>query len=147
MKINMIKMPGGVLLPAYDLSEEQMTKFKTGEVYEVEIKMRRNIRFHRKAFALLNFCYDHWSEDKALEHLDKTAQFDVFRKHLTCLAGYYNSYVGINGSVRIEAKSISYGAMETGEFEQWYNAIVKAALKHIFHSVDVSVENRLMSFF
>ena len=142
-----MKMAGGNLSPAYDLDSEQMTKFKTGDMVEVEIKQRRNPKFHRKAFALLNFCYEHWSEDKALEHLDKSAQFDVFRKHLTCLAGYYDSLYNIKGEVRIEAKSLSYGSMSANDFEQWYGALVKAALKHVFTTASVDVENKLMSFF
>jgi len=122
-----------------------MTRFKTGETYEIEIKLSRNPRFHGKVFAFFNFCYAHWKGDN--EFLDEVKQFDVFRANLTVLAGYFDSYYSIKGEPRIEAKSLSYSSMSQEEFEGLYNALIRAALKHIFRGCDKSVENKLTSFF
>ena len=145
MKINFIKQYGGVLVPADDLEAEQMGRFKTGEMYESEIKLTRNPAFHRKVFQFFSFCFDHWAGDR--EFLNEKAQKDVFRKNLTVMAGYYVELVNIKGEVRIEAKSLSFGSMTQDEFEQCYSALINAAMKHIFPGADESTYNQLVSFF
>ena len=125
MKINFIKLEGGILTPASDYEEERLKKFKTGEVYEVEIKLSRNPKFHRKMFAFFNHCFHYWKGDK--EFIDEVGQFDVFRKNLTVLAGYYREYYNMKGEMRIEAQSLSFGSMDQEQFEQVYSAITQAA--------------------
>jgi len=71
----------------------------------------------------------------------------VFRSHLTVLAGYYDSFAGIDGRVRVEAKSISYSNMTQEEFEQLYSALINAAIKHIFGDADENTRNQLYNFF
>jgi len=122
-----------------------MSRFKTGELYTVEIKLSRNPAFHRKVFQFFNFCFQYWSGPMAI--VDESEQFDVFRKNLTVLAGYYMELVTIKGDVRIEAKSISYSGMDQEEFEKFYNSLITAALKHIFGDADEDMYNKLMSFF
>lgn len=144
MKIQIIKQPGGALIPASDLEAEKLAKFKTGEQYEIEIKLARNPAFHRKVFAFFNFCFEHWQgNDVQCE----AKQFDVFRSQLTCLAGYYDEYHKIGGGVRVEAKSLAFSSMSQEEFEKFYSAAINAAMKHIFRSADQSVYDRLYSFF
>ena len=146
MIIQMQKLPGGTFCPANDIEVDKTTKFKSGELYEVNIKRTRNPSFHRKMFAFLNFCFSYWSSEK--EFLDESAQFDVFRKHLTVLAGYYIQLFNIKGDIRIEAKSLSYGSMTPEEFEQCYNAMIGAAIKNIFNGLEnPNIEHQLMGFF
>ena len=145
MKINFVKQPGGVLIPADDYEVERLTKFKTGEMYEVEIKLSRSPAFHRKCFAFMKFCFEHWRSDR--EFLDEHEQFKCFRNNLTVLSGYYTETFKINGDVRIEAKSLSFGSMDQEEFEGCYNAMITAACKHIFKSTDDNTYNQLLSFF
>ena len=145
MKIEMIKQAGGVLTPATDLEAEKLVKFKTGELYTVEIKNSRNIQFHRKAFAFFNYCFEHWACGD--EHLTTQAQFNVFRANLAVLAGYYDTFHSISGSVRVEAKSISFSAMSQEEFEHFYIALTNAAMKHIFKGCDEDTYKKLISFF
>lgn len=145
MKINFIKNAGGVLTPASDMDAERLTKFKTGEMYEVEIKRTRSPQFHRKVFAFFNFCFEHWEMPEGC--IDEVGQMKVFRNHLTVLAGYYDSFHGIDGKIRIEAKSLSFGSMSQEEFEQFYNAAINAAMKNLFKAGDDEVYNRLVSFF
>ena len=145
MKVSFIKHPGGFMIPASDLEAEKLTRFKTGEMYEVEIKLTRNAAFHRKVFAFFNFCFEYWKGDNEFQCEQK--QFDVFRDHLTVLAGYYDSYYGIDGRVRIEAKSISYSNMSQEDFESLYNALINAALKNIFNTMDENTYQQLLGFF
>lgn len=145
MKVSVIKQPGGTLVPASDIEAERLTRFKTGEMFEIEIKNSRNLQFHKKVFAFFNFCFEHWQGER--EFLSPTAQFDVFRANLTVLAGYYHELINLKGEVRIEAKSLSFGSMSQEEFEECYHALVNAACKHIFHDASKEVEDRLLSFF
>ena len=145
MKIEMVKFAGGLLSPANDMEEQKLSKFKTGDLYTIEIKLPRNPKFHAKVFAFFNFCFNYWKGDN--EYQDEAKQFDVFRNHLTCLAGFYNSYSGIDGRTRVEAKSLAFGNMTQEEFESCYNAMINAAMAHIFNKPDDNTYNKLQSFF
>lgn len=145
MLLQFIKRPGGLLEPADDITAEKLTKFKTGEQYEAEIKRHRNPAFHRKTFAFLNFCFEHWSGGN--EYQDKEAQFDRFRRDLTILAGYRNEVFKIDGSLRVEAQSLSYANMTQDEFEQFSVAMQNAAMRTIFKNADEQTIQRLYSFF
>ena len=145
MKICFIKQPGGVLVPADDREAERLTKIKSGDAVVAEIKLTRNGKFHRKAFAFFNFCFEYHVPQHELQ--TDEAQFNGFRKDLTILAGYYDQYVRLNGDTRIEAKSLAFDAMDAEEFEQCYVALTNAAMKHIFKTADEATYNRLISFF
>lgn len=144
-----MKHPGGVFSPASDIDLERLQRFKNGEMYTAEIKLTRNPQFHRKVMAFFGFCFQHWSADKAgLSYADERTQFNRFRKDLTILAGYYDTVVNIRGEVRAEAKSIAYANMQQDEFEELYNALINAAIKHVFAGTrDKSILNQLQSFF
>ena len=71
----------------------------------------------------------------------------MFRKNLIVLAGYREEYYRIDGSVRVEARSIAFSNMQQSEFEDCYHALIQAAMTHIFHSADEKTYNRLIGFF
>lgn len=145
MKHTMLKLASGILAPATEAEAERMKRYKNGAVYEIEMKEPRNGDFHRKVFSFLTFCFEHWvSEHDQIQN--EARQFEVFRDNMTVLAGYYDSYYKLDGSVRIEAKSISYSSMDQAEFEQYYNALVNVAMRKIFLTDDQNTFNRLMSF-
>jgi len=124
-----------------------MKRFKTGEMYVVEIKLTRNPAFHRKIFAFFNFCFEHWN-DEGREFMDHKSQYDLFRNKLTIAAGYYTEcYDPITGELELKAESLSYDNMEQEYFERCYSAIVNAALDHIFGKCDEDTVNQLLSFF
>lgn len=149
MIIPMMKNAGGVFCPADEMYLPDLQSFKNGEIYEIELKRTRNPAFHRKVFAFFKFCFNHWAADKTeWKHFDERKQFDTFRKHLTVLAGFYESTYNIKGDLRIEAQSLSYGNMEQAEFESCYKALISAAIKHIFNdSTDENTLNQLYEFF
>ena len=47
------------------------------------------------------------------------------------MAGHYDSFYRIDGTVRIEAKSISFAQMKEGDFDKFYSATIDAILKYI----------------
>ena len=149
MEIQMIKQPGGLLLPASDGDAERLERFKSGAIYPIEIKQARNPAFHGKVFAFMQFCFEHWSADKTdARFKTSAAQFDTFRKNLTVLAGYKDVTFTIDGRLRVEAKSLAFANMEQAEFEECYSALINAALAHVFNNTkDQRILNQLMSFF
>lgn len=144
MKINMVKQYGGVLVPSSDLDSEKLIKFKTGETYEIDIKLSRCPAFHRKVFAFLNFCFQHWQCEIIS---NEQVQFDRMREELTIYGGYYHKVYNLKGELRLVAKSISYSNMPQEEFEDFYLCLTNAAMQTIFKGADNETYNKLISFF
>lgn len=149
MKIEMIKAPGGSFHPVSEEEAERLKRFKNGEQYQVEIKLTRNPAFHRKTFSFFNFCFEHWCAERAgMEFMNREAQLNTFRNHLTVLAGYYDQSYGIDGRIRIEAKSLAFASMDQETFEACYSALINAAIKHVFGGTeDENVLAQLRSYF
>lgn len=146
MKISMIKLAGGHLVPANDSEAERMKRFKNNGAYEIEIKQIRNYEFHKKVFAFFNFCFEHYVS--SLDNAPHERQFELFRNELTVLAGYYDTFYTLRGTIRVEAKSLSFGSMSQEEFEQCYSGLINAALKHVFgNTKDQNIINQLYAFF
>ncbi len=145
MKITMLKFHGGQLSPANEMAAEALEKFRNGEQYQVEIKLTRNPQFHAKVFAFFNFCFEHWVSDK--QFMSDSDQRDCFRKNLTVIAGFYDTYHTIAGDTRIEAKSLAYASMTPEDFEACYKALIAAAIRTIFKDCGPEVEQRLIGFF
>lgn len=149
MIIPMMKNAGGVFCPADEMYLPDLQSFKNGEIYEIELKRTRNPAFHRKVFSFFKFCFNHWAADKTeWRYFDERTQFDTFRKNLTVLAGYKVASYTIDGRMRVEAQSLSYGNMEQDEFERCYSALINAAMQNIFKGCnDERILDRLYAFF
>ena len=150
MKLDMIKGCGGTLSPASDEVADKLAKFKSGEIYPIEIKRARNPQFHGKVFAFFAFCLEHWSADKTQwENMGSADQGTSFRKQLTIQAGYFTQTYSLDGTgFVIEAKSLRFGNMEQEEFEACYSALINAAIKTVFAgTTDERILNRLQEFF
>jgi hypothetical protein len=112
------------LQPVFNSDYEKLkeSKLKMGEVYEVEIKKKRNYEFHKKFFALINLCH---------ENQDIFDYYDDTREYLTIKAGYYRKIMMPNGNIQVRAKSISFATMDEIEFEELYQRVITAACNFI----------------
>lgn len=147
MIIEMTKTPDGFVM-ADEMFLPALQKLQTGGMYEVEVKRTRNPQFHKKVFKFFKFCFDHWAADKTeWQYFDERTQFDVFRKNLTVLAGFKDVSYTIDGRVRVEAKSLAFANMTQDEFERCYQALITAAIQHIFQGCDDRTAGQLYSFF
>ena len=132
MKLDFIKLPGGALSPANEETADSMKRFKNNEQMQVDVTMPRNIDFHRKAFALANKAFAHWCADGTKDqYKTHKTQFESFREQLTVLAGYYDEVYAIDGSVRLIAKSLSFGSMDQEQFEHFYSALWQAIANNV----------------
>ena len=150
MKLEMVKGYGGILSPASDEVAEKLKRFKSGEIFPVEIKRPRNQSFHGKVFKFFEFCFEHWSASKTQwDNMDSPSQGESFRKQLTIIAGYSITTYSLDGTGFVtEAKSLSFGNMDQEEFEACYSALINAAIKTVFAGTDdEKILNRLQGFF
>ena len=147
MKINMVKLHGGGLIASTDIDTDKMRRFENGGTYEIDIKLSRNPKFLSKMMVFFHYCFSHWDGWEAHEHCTEKEQFERMRKDLTILAGFYVQTVRLDGSFRVEAKSLAFDNMDEDEFSECYHAVVQASIKHIFHNADEKIINNLYNFF
>jgi len=134
-----VKHPGGSFVPATDEDKAFADKIGAGEIVKLKMTRARNYQFHKKYFSLLNLAFDFFEpppipgdpEKKWMKDVVPEKNFERFRKDIAILAGYYDATYRVDGSVRIEAKSISFGSMSEDEFERLYSATVDVVLKHV----------------
>ena len=136
MKI-LCKKSGRYLIPMYDSDGEALAecRLKDGEVYEVDIKTPRNIKHHRKLFALYNLCF---------ENQDLFESIEDMRYYLTCKAGYYRIVETGSGEM-IVPKSLKFSKMDQIEFNQLYDATLKFVAKWL-NITEETIINELINF-
>jgi len=131
----LIKNIGGFLSPGDQTTADFVFRLKTGQAIHADFKKVRNYQFLKKFFVLINFLYEHWEpgelQDPKWKNIKPQKSFDRFRKDLIVLAGFYEAFYRLDGSTRIEAKSISFGNMGEEEFEELYSRVIDVGLKHV----------------
>lgn len=136
MEISLAKTISG--LQGFDPStREWLDKLKTGDVIRADFKKARNPAFHRKGMSLLSLAYEYWQPGELSNQYGTVEKnFDQFRKDLTILAGFFHQYVRLDGSIRIEAKSISFGSMDEEEFSKLYQSLLTVIIQRILPQYD-----------
>lgn len=131
MDANLTKTLSG-MLPSDPDSEEWYAKRKLGSTYRVSLTEIRNYRFLKKFFALLNLGFEYWEPGKiSCDYGIPEKNFKRFRKDVTILAGYYHSVIRLDGTVRIEADSISFAKMNVDTFADLYSKVLDVLLNRI----------------
>lgn len=119
MKIKLLNTISG-LVPIYDEGFDEKKKLKIGEIYEAEIRLQRNIRFHRKFMALLNCAWAYLPE--ATQGGFRT--IENFRKYLTVAAGFCDVFYSPTYGQWVEIpKSLSFDKMDDAEFQKLYESV------------------------
>lgn len=137
MKIMMVKQLNGSLLPAHDSDYEKLKKIKLNKMVEVEITQKRNLKFLRKFFALINLVYQNQDHYNNIDHL---------RYDLTIESGFYNvRYNKFTGEEIIEPKSISFSSMDEVEFSDLYNKFLTTVVR-VFGWDGEDIESNLSEF-
>lgn len=121
MKILMARNLNNNLVCAYNSDLDLLKKLKLNEIIEVEIKRKRNIRFHKKFMALIELLFQNQEI-----YTDK----DDLRYDLTIEAGHYELRANIHGEEVKKAKSISFASMDETEFSELYNSVIDVIVKY-----------------
>ena len=119
MKLLVINTPRG-LVPFGDDDYEAKKKLKVGQTYTAEIRVARNVEFHRKYFALIAYAWEFLNERETQAFKTK----DGFRKAIEIAAGHYEPQYNIaTGQFDHVPKSISFGSMDDAEFSDLYGRV------------------------
>lgn len=124
MEIHLVRTTLG--LQAYsDEDYEELRKIKVGSVVRARIVQPRNVRFHRKFFALLNAAWDCLTERQRANLRSK----DTFREQLLITSGFSEPLYDMGGQKFQErAKSISFAKMDEPAFNEVYNRVLDTIL-------------------
>jgi len=116
MQLTLIKTLNGSFKLAFDSDFEKAKSIPLNEPFEVVYTKKRNAKFHRKFFALINLCYQNQSIFNNLEHL---------RKELIICAGHYELIFDLeSGTQKKEAQSISFAKMYETECNKLYTDVL-----------------------
>ena len=119
MKLLIINTPRG-LVPLGDDDYEEKKKLKLGQTYSVEVKVARNVDFHRKYFALIAYAWEFLNEQETATFKSK----DNFRKYLEISAGHCDVIFHPRLQEFVEIpKSISFGSMDNTAFSELYERV------------------------
>jgi hypothetical protein len=121
MDIYLVKRSDNSFIAANNSDYESVLKLKVGETYKHVVTKPRNLKHHRKLFALFNLVYDNQERFKHLEDL---------RNELVKEAGYFEEYVTLQGELMRKAKSIAFNNMDQFEFDMLYSKVKDVVCIH-----------------
>ena len=140
MKLLVVNTPRG-LVPMGDDDYDEKKKLKLGETYSVEVKVVRNLDFHRKYFALISYAWEFLNEQETAAFRTK----DGFRKSVEIAAGHYEPQYDLTTRSYIHApKSISFGKMDNAAFSDLYRRVKDVIFSIIGDRVNEDEFERLL---
>ena len=125
------------LMPIDDLDKTKIGKIPFDTPLEFDVKVPRNIKFHRKFFAMLNLAFENQEEFK---------NFQIFREAVIIGAGFFEKVQRLHGEEIIVAKSISFAQMDNEQFEQLYTACIDTIIDY-FNFTKKDFESELAMFY
>lgn len=132
MKVFFVKQLNNTFKAANNSDYEKLLKLKVGEEYQCDIKQPRNLKFHRKFFALIKMVY---------ENQERYSNSDRLRKDLIIEAGFYDEWTDLQGVVQREAKSISFGSMKEDEFQDLYSRVIDVIVQYFHFEKQLIIDN------
>jgi hypothetical protein len=125
----------------YDTDADNKHKLKEGTDVVCEVKRARNVRFHKKFFALLRLVLDNLPDDtiRGLELYSEEAFLLQLKEDMKL-------YHVTNGGVK-QYISISFAAMDDTAFERFYSLCVKLITTKYLPGVTAkSIEDEIYRF-
>lgn len=137
MKFFVVKQLNNTLKVSFNSDYEKIKKLKVNEEYQCEIKRPRNIKFHRKFFALINMLFDN-------QEIYNNA--DDLRGDLIIEAGFYRVVTDFKGVEKKKPKSIKFSSMDEDEFSDLYNRVLDVIVQY-FHFDKQSIIDNVEQYF
>lgn len=122
--------------PVDDNANKIFKRYKLGDVIEMDHKAKRNVRFHRKYFSMLNLTF---------QNQDITNNENDFREAVQIAAGFYHYQKQIDGSEIKRSDSIAFDKMDDITFEHLYNNVFDVCL-HILGCKSSELELELLKY-
>ena len=137
MKLLVVKTISG-LKAAYDSDLENFKKIPLNDIFEIEYKKRRNVRFHRKFFSLINLYYS---------NQDNYTNVDDLRHDLLIVSGFYEDKTNyLTGEITRVSKSLKFSSMDEIEFNQVYED-VKNTISKLLSVSNEELEKEVEQYF
>lgn len=132
------------LLPLYGSDYDERKRLKEGDEVLVEIKRARNVKFHKKYFALLRLTLDNLP-DQVIE------QYRLYSpEDLNKLVKYFLGYadlVSVGELHYLQERSIAFDKMDESEFETFYKRAVQLIRDTFLQGVtDEQIQEELYRF-
>ena len=125
MKKHLFAKRLSMLAPADDEAQAAVQSLGAGELVQVIIHKPRNLKFHRKFFSMLQIVYQNQERFSSLERLLTAVKLE---------AGWYeDGPVEAGGKITYLPKSISFAAMDSTEFDQFYREAIGAVVRLLPH--------------
>lgn len=135
-----VNTPRG-LVPFGDDDYDQKRKLKLGEAYSVEVRVARNVDFHRKYFALISYSWEFLNE----KEIERFKSKENFRKYLEIAAGHCEVIYHPRLQEFVEIpKSISFGSMDNAGFSDLYERVKNVIFSIIGGRVSETEFERLL---
>lgn len=136
MKLYLQKTISG-LKPLYDSDLDLYKKIPFDVPFEFEVRIGRNIKFHKKFFAMLNLSFQNQEEFKS---------FEIFRQAVIIGAGFYEQIQRMHGEIMIIPKSISFAKMDEDEFQLLYSSVLDTIIEY-FNFPKKEIEEEIAKFY
>lgn len=105
----------GHLVPANSQAEEAIKTLPADRWLKVKVTLPRNVKHHRKYFALLNAVFPHQT---------MWPTFNKFREKFEEALGFGEYHVNGRGERYFEKESIAFAKMDQTEFQEFYERAV-----------------------
>lgn len=135
MKIRTVKTEYG-LVPETDEDKLKYNKAEYGTTFDCKSVSKRNSRFHRKFFSMVQLAWENCPESIAKNYPQQQNVPEKFWKELVKRSGYYEEQVNFKGIKEYTAKSIAFDSMDNDEFEDLYSAVLDTILRWIMPDTD-----------
>ena len=122
------KKDGNRLAPCDEKAEAVLSRIKNGAELRIEITRPRNIRHHRKFYALVNLVFQNQESYKTVDHL--VAALKAAVNHCDVIQGADDS------TLILAPKSISFGSMDQTAFDEFYDRCIDVIAKSFLSGVD-----------
>ena len=140
-EIMLRKLLNGTFKPVYDSDYELAKKYKTGEDYAAKIRKPRNLKFHKKFFALLGLVLDNMPETKQ----EQFSTTDHILKAIKWELNMYEIRATASGEAYPEWESIAFHKMDDVEFNSFYEKAVDVICNHFIPITDPDERKGLMA--
>lgn len=136
------------LIPSGTEANTWFMRLKSGAEVNVTVTVPRNLKFHRKFFAMLHVSFDahDWPEIET-ESGPVKCSFEMFRAYVTIKSGHYEMDVTPEGKLRPRAKSIAFAKMSEAEFNKVYSDVLNVILLRFLPGWDDDTMNEAVNNF
>lgn len=125
---------GNVLRPATSEAIGQVERLRDGEMYSAKVTFKRNGKFFRKWFVLLEYAFGLLQErcpETEYKGMVVKLDFERFRYDVTIMAGFCRPVFNAQMQMRLVPESVSFDSMSDERFAHLYDATLNVLIEKV----------------